>query len=356
MPEQSAGEKTEKATSKKREEARKKGNVAKSTEVNSALVLLTGTVVMAWTSSYFFGNLQVFMHGIFSNLNAYEVSQDSVRFYSMQTIFFLLKVIGPLILSILVIGTTANVLQIGFLISGESIKPDIKKLDIFKGLKRMVSAKSFAELVKGLLKITIIGIVIYITISGASKDFIPLMDQSLVQVISFLGKILLKVALRASIAMIILASLDYAFQRWEYEKSLRMSKDEVKQEYKEHEGDPLLKSRIRSIQRETAQKRMMSDVPNADVIITNPIHYAVALKYDSGEMSAPVVVAKGARKIAEKIKNIAKEHNIPIVEDPPLARALFKTCEIGMETPIELYKSVAEILAYVFRLKQQGMK
>jgi flagellar biosynthetic protein FlhB len=156
--------------------------------------------------------------------------------------------------------------------------------------------------------------------------------------------------------LVILAVFDYAFQRWDYEKSLRMTKEEVKQEHKEFEGDPLIKSRIRSIQRETAHKRMMADVPKADVIITNPIHYAVALRYVSGEMTAPVVVAKGARKVAEKIKAVAEEYSIPVVEDPPLARALFTMCDVGMETPIELYKSVAEILAYVYRLKQEGIQ
>jgi len=355
MPEQ-AGEKTEKATPKKKEEARKKGNVAKSPEVNSALVLLTGTLVIAFTSSYFFGNIRAMMQDVFSNLSTFQVSQESIRFYSGQVILFMFKLLGPLVLSILVIGTTSNVMQIGFLITGEPIKPDLKKISPLSGFKRIFSARTVAEFVKGILKITTIGLVIYITINSASKDFIPLMDQSLAQVVAFLGNTILKVALRASVALVILAAMDYVFQRWNYEKSLRMTKDEVKQEHKEFEGDPLLKSRIRSIQRETAQKRMMSEVPKADVIITNPIHYAVALKYESGEMSAPKVIAKGARKIAEKIRAIAEEHNIPIIENPPLARSLFKMCEVGMETPIDLYKSVAEILAYVYRLKQEGIK
>lgn len=353
MPEQT-GEKTEKATPKRREEARKKGNVAKSNEVNSSLVLLTGTLVFIFFSHHFFANIQGLMHEIFENLNGYDLSQESLRFYNAQTILFVIKVLTPLVLSVLIIGTTANVMQVGFMITGEPLKPDMNKINPLNGFKRIFSAKSAEELIKGLLKITTVGVVVYITIIGAAKDFIPLMDQSIAQVASFLGHTIMKMALRTSIALVFLAAFDFVFQRWDHEKSLKMTKDEVKQEMKQYEGDPLIKSRIRSVQREMSHKRMMSEVPNADVIITNPIHYAVALKYVSGEMNAPVVVAKGARKVAEKIKQIAREHDVPIVENPPLARALFKMCDVGQETPVDLYKSVAEVLAYIYRLKQKG--
>ena len=354
MPDSSA-ERTEQATPKRKEDARKKGNVAKSFEVNSAVVLLVGTLVLSFTANYYYSSLGGMMRDVFTHFNDYQLTTDSVRLYTLQGFVFILKLLGPLVLSVLVVGAGANVLQVGFMMSGEVIKPDLKKIDPLSGFKRLFSMKSVVELIKGVIKITIVGFVIYFTIKSAAKDFILLMDQSVTQIMIFLGHTLLKVAIRASVALIVLAALDYAFQRWEYEKDLRMTKQEIREEFKEHEGDPLIKSRIRSIQREVARKRMISEVPKADVIITNPVHYAVALKYISGEMNAPQVIAKGARKIAEKIKEIAAENDIPIVEDPPLARALYKMCNIGMEVPMDLYKSVAEILAYVYRLKQKVM-
>ena len=352
MPD-TGGERTERATPKRREEARKKGNVARSVEVNSALVLFTGTVVLGLLAHTMLGNIQGLMREVLGHAGQYSISGENIRTYSVQLFVFLLRTTGPVLLSVLVIGVTANVMQVGFLISGESLKPDPRKLDPIAGLQRMFSVRSLAELAKGLIKIVIVGLVIYATMHSAIREFIPLMDKSLGQVVSFLGVTMLRISVRASVALIVLAALDYAFQRWQHERDLRMTKQEVKEEYKEHEGDPLVKSRIRSLQREMARNRMMAEVPKADVVITNPVHYAVALKYQAGEMSAPVVVAKGARKIALKIREIAEQHDIPIVEDPPLARALFKSCEVNMEIPVELYKSVAEILAYVYQLKEK---
>ncbi|MEE9170972.1 MAG: flagellar biosynthesis protein FlhB [bacterium] len=344
-------DKTEKATPKKREDARKKGNVAKSMEVNTAAVLFTGTLALAFAGTSFLGNITSMMTVVFQNVADFEVTAADLRSYSYQGLLFLLSTLAPIVLSILVMGTTSNLLQVGFLITGEPLKPALKKISPMNGLKRLFSVRSLEELAKSVIKLTIVGLVIFVTIKGAAKNFVPLMDSSVVNIFSFLGTTMLKVALRASIAIIIMAALDYGFQRWEYEKKLRMSKQEVKEELKEFEGDPLMKSRIRGLQRQAARQRMMSEVPKADVVITNPIHYAVALKYDSDEMDAPLVVAKGARKLAEKIKEIANEHDVPIVENPILARSLYKMCELGMAVPTDLYVSIAEILAYVYGLK-----
>jgi len=344
-------DKTEKATPKKREDARKKGNVAKSMEVNTAAVLFTGTLALAFAGTSFLGNITSMMTVVFQNVADFEVTAADLRSHSYQGLLFLLSTLAPIVLSILVMGTTSNLLQVGFLITGEPLKPDLKKISPMNGLKRLFSVRSLEELAKSVIKLTIVGLVIFVTIKGAAKNFVPLMDGSVVNIFSFLGTTMLKVALRASIAIIIMAALDYGFQRWEYEKKLRMSKQEVKEELKEYEGDPLMKSRIRGLQRQAARQRMMSEVPKADVVITNPIHYAVALKYDSDEMDAPLVVAKGARKLAEKIKEIANEHDVPIVENPILARSLYKMCELGMAVPTDLYVSIAEILAYVYGLK-----
>jgi flagellar biosynthetic protein FlhB len=352
MPDSSA-ERTEKATPKRREEARQKGNVARSIEVNSALVLFTGTILLALMAHSLFGNLSALMRDVFVHIAEFELNPTNIPHYAAMVFLFLVRVIGPLILAVLVVGVAANVFQFGFLLTGEPLKPDLKKINPVNGFKRMFSLRSIVELAKGIIKVIIVGLVIYVTLRNAAEQFLPLMDQEIGQIIGFLGSIMLKIALRASIALIILAALDYGYQRWDYERSLRMTKEEVKEELREHEGDPLVKGRIRSIQREIARRRMMSEVPKADVVITNPVHYAVALKYVAEEMSAPTVVAKGARKLAEKIKELARENDVPIVEDPPLARMLYKSCEVGEEIPVDLYQSVAEILAYVYQLKQK---
>lgn len=351
MPD-TAQEKTERATQKKRDDARKKGTVAKSQEVNTAIILLTGTLMLSLTASYFIGNVRFFMADTFSHATDYVITSQSIRAYSLHGVTFLVKTLGPILLAALIFGLIANVMQVGFMASVEAIKPQFKKINPINGIKQKFSARTVADTIKSLLKLCIIGVLIYSTIKSASKDFIPLMDQSIGDIFSFLGMMMLKIALRASVALLVLAAFDYAFQKWEYEKQLRMSKQEVKEEIKEYEGDPVLKSRIRSLQRETARKRMMTEVPKADVVITNPIHYAIALKYNSDDFDAPVVLAKGARKIAQKIKEIAKENDVPIVENPELARALYKMCDIGMQIPMDLYHSVAEILAYVYGLKE----
>lgn len=353
MPE-TGGERTERATPKKKEDARKKGNVAKSTEVNTAVVILTGTVVLALSGAQMVTNIAMIMKGIFENLSGFELSPATLPDYGKWGFVQLIKIVGPVAISVLVVGVTANVLQVGFMLSGEMLKPDLKKISPVAGFKKIISVRSLAELVKGVIKLAIVGLVIFVTIKGASSEFIPLMDQSIYEVLGFLGLTMLKISLRACVAIVFMAALDYAFQKWDYERNLRMTKQEIRDEYKEHEGDPLIKSRIKSLQRDVARRRMIAEVPNADVVITNPIHYAVALKYDAEVMNAPVVLAKGSRKIAERIKKIAGDHSIPVIENPELARALYKLSDIGMPVPVELYQGVAEILAYVYNLRNKA--
>ena len=349
-----AAEKTERATSKKREDSRKKGTVVKSTEVNTAVILLTGTLALSFTASYFVGNIRFFMTDVFTHATEFEITATNIQGYSYNGILLLLKTVGPILLSIFLLGITANVMQVGFMVSGQALKFELKKISPLSGFKRMFSAKSVADLVKSIIKIIVVGFLIFSAIKSASEDFIPLMDQNVAYIFAFIGMTMLKISLRASMGIVALAAFDYAFQKWEYEKSLRMTKQEVKEEIKEQEGDPIMKARIRSIQREASRKRMMTEVPKADVVITNPIHYAVALKYKSEEAEAPIVIAKGARKIALKIKEIAKEHGVPIVENPKLAKTIYKMCDLGMQIPLDLYRSVAEILAYVYGLKQKA--
>ncbi|MFH1488713.1 MAG: EscU/YscU/HrcU family type III secretion system export apparatus switch protein, partial [Pseudomonadota bacterium] len=243
-------------------------------------------------------------------------------------------------------------LQTGFIWSVEPLAPKASKIDPIQGAKRTFSKRSLVELVKSIAKIVIVGWAAVSTLKNDFSQLIPLIYQEDIQILSFLGRISFNVAVRCCWVIAIMAILDYLYQKWEYEQKLKMSKQEVKDEYKQTEGDPMIKSRIRSIQREMARRRMMEEVPKADVVITNPVHLAIAIRYEPGRMTAPVIVAKGAERIAQRIKALAKENNVPIVEDRPLAQNLYKM-ELGGEIPSHFYQAIAEILAYVYGLKRK---
>jgi flagellar biosynthetic protein FlhB len=259
--------------------------------------------------------------------------------------------IAPILGSILVAGVASNFMQSGVTFSLHAIQPKLEKMSPIAGLKRIFSVRSGVELFKSLLKLLIVGYVAYRTIVGEFEFFFELVNQDIGQILAFIGTLCLKLCIKVGAVFAVLAVLDFLYQKHEYEKNLRMTKQEVKEEFKQSEGDPLIKSRIRSIQRQMARRRMMKDVPTADVVITNPVHVAVALKYEPGKNSAPIVVAKGMRKVAEKIKEIARLHGVPIVEKPLLARMLFKSAQVGDEIPVNLYQVVAEILAHVYRMR-----
>ena len=245
----------------------------------------------------------------------------------------------------------SNYIQVGSLFSWEAVQPDFAKINPWKGLGRLFSRQAAAELAKSIFKFAIIGWVAYATIRAEWAQIVSLWNLEAGQIFRYVGQVSFQLFLKTVLVMAALAGLDYAFQRWSYEKSLRMTRREVQDEFKQTEGDPLIKSRIRSIQRELARRRMMAEVPKADVIITNPTHLAVALQYQYKDMSAPKVVAKGAELVAEKIKEIAKAHGVPLVENKPLAQALYKTVDLGQTIPSSLYRAVADILAYVYRLR-----
>jgi flagellar biosynthetic protein FlhB len=354
MPEQSYQERTEPATPRRKREAREKGNVARSMEVNSAIVLLAAVIALRFFGGTLMNHLMNIARWILSRVSVIELTTEALPGMVMSGIQFMGLMLGPIILMIMVAGVSASVVQGGFVFAGEPIKPKFSKISPAKGFKRMFSIRSVVEMIKGLIKLLIIGVIGYSTLRGELNSVPYLMDQDVPQIMAFLGNMGFKLMLRASLALLIMAVLDYAYQKFEFEKKLRMTKQEVKEEYKRTEGDPLIKSRIRSIQRERARQRMLSDVPKADVVVTNPVHLAVAIKYDSHKMAAPTVVAKGARLVAEKIKEIAQAHDVPIVENKTLARLLYRTVEIGAQIPFELYKAVAEILAYVYRLKKKS--
>jgi flagellar biosynthesis protein FlhB len=353
VADQSFDEKTEAPTAKRRNEAREKGTVAKSTEINSVLVLLAGLILLKlfgpWMMKEMSGCIVEYLR------QAGKTQMDVGRMVELTTgsIILMLKILMPVSLGILVVGVLSNVLQVGFLFTTQPLVPNLNKIDPFSGMKRLFSARSTIEAFKNILKLIVIGAVAYWTIQAEFGKMLLLSDSSIGGVLAFSAVTAYKIILRVALVLIILAILDYAYVRHDHEKKLKMTKQEVKEEAKQMEGDPQVKSRIKSVQREMVRRRMMSQVPKATVVVTNPTHLAIALRYEPGEGDAPVVLAKGKRIIAERIKQIARENGIPLVEDKPLARAMYDKVEPGFPIPAEFFTAVAEIMAYVYRLKNR---
>lgn len=344
-----AQEKTEKATPKKRQDARKKGQVAKSQEINSAFILLCIFTVLKFYLPFMLTEIQKFTIKIFNYMNAPHFTQQEAYNMFLDVLFVTAKLTVPIMLVALLVGITSSYLQVGFLLTVDPLKIKIDKLNPIKGLKRIFSKRSIVELVKSIVKIILVGSVTYLTIKSHINIFPKLIDTDIYSTLFFLGDIIYKIAWRVALALIILAVFDLVYQKWEHEQSIKMSKHDVKEEYKQTEGNPQIKGKIKEKQRQMAMSRMMQDVPKADVIITNPTHLAIAIQYEEG-MTAPKVIAKGKDKIAENIKKIAIQNQIPTVENKPLAQALYRTVEIGDLVPQELYQAVAEVLAFIYQL------
>jgi flagellar biosynthetic protein FlhB len=344
-------DKTEKATSKKRSEARKKGRVAKSREIPSVAVLLTGLSTLYLFGSFIYGHIRSVMHESFSMIERPSLGMTDFLVFNHNIVQHFIIIMAPMMIAVFVIAILSNVVQVGWLFTWHPLIPQPSKLSPIKGIGQLFSKQSLMELLKSMAKLTLVGLIVYWTVKGETDRFVSLGEMEVSSIALYILRVILKIFLRVSLAMIFLAALDYAFQRWQFEQKLKMTKQEVKEELKQSEGDPLIKSRIRRVQQEMARRRMMQEVPKADVVVTNPVHLALALRYDSGVMNAPQVVAKGAGALAEKIKALAKEHRIPIVEDKELARRLYEVVEIGREIPSAFYHAVAEVLTYVYRLK-----
>lgn len=349
------GEKTEQATDARREEYRKRGQVAMTRELGTAAIILLSSGLIYFMGKYFLKNIsEVFykcMNGEFIQMA--KANQNTEIFYFLGEKLVLL--LGPLFLIAMVTGVASQVLQTGFLQVEDALSPDLNKLNPLKALSRIFSLKGVAEILKSLLKITIVFITMYLLLKSEVRQIPYLASFSLEQIFSYLGKVLFKLFLGTGIFMLVLAIIDYFFQRWQLEKDMMMTKQEVKEEHKSREGDPLIKARVRKIQREVANRKMLLEIPKANVVITNPTHIACVLKY-SDKLPAPQLVAMGADYMAEKIKQIAREHNIPVIENKPLARTIFKTMKIGQIIPRELFVAVAEILSYVMRLNKKKNK
>jgi flagellar biosynthetic protein FlhB len=343
-------DKTEQPTGKKLEDARQKGNVAQSREIPSVLILTGSLGVLFFGGSWMLGRLTAVMRVMYQRAGTLTMMPETMHTLFLEIFFNGIVVLVPLMLVVMTAGVFGNVAQFGFLFTGEKLSPNLAKLNPISGLKKLISLRSLVELAKSIIKLLIISSVAYVVINRYLDQIPGLMQLSIGNIISFIGQVSFQICLYTCMVLFVMAVLDFAYTKWQHHQDLKMTKQEVKDEYKQREGDPSIKARIRSVQRELARRRMMEAVPEATVVITNPTHLAIALKYEEG-MHAPTVVAKGAGFLAQKIKSIAAENNIPLVENKPLARTIFKSTEIGDFIPAELYRAIAEILAYVFRLK-----
>ncbi len=348
-----SGEKTEPATPRKREEARKKGQVAKSGDIASAALVLTGFYTVSFlgvASFYRMGNL---VQHFLSMAHEWDGGPDSAYAMFLHLLTEGIMVLLPFFGVVFLVALVSQAAQVGIMFTWETLMPKFSRINPLEGFKRIFSKRALIEFAKSLAKVSIIGYLAYRQVSNAISFLPGLIRMDPLQGLSLVGRIILNLATWIGILLFIIAILDYLYQRWEFEQSIKMSKQDIKDEYKQSEGDPLIRSKIRQKQRELASQRMMESVPGADVVITNPTHYAVAITYTFGEMNAPVVVAKGVGSIALRIRELAKEHGVTIVENPMVAQTLYKTTEIGQEIPDSLYPAVAEILAFVYRLKRK---
>ena len=353
-----SAEKTEKATPKKRKDAREEGQVLKSTEATTAFCAIIMLAFMLLTcSGYIESLMDVFR--IYLSTGFLEVgingglTMSSIDGLSREIVVTLITIILPILGVAIVAGVAVNLLQVGFLFTTKPLKPKLSKISPIQGLKRMFSIRTVAELLKSLLKVSLLGYIMY-------SEYIKLLDTlggyiglelypTFIQILQTAFTIALKMCL----VLLIIALFDYLYQWYKHEKELRMTKQEIKDEYRNMEGDPQIKGKIRQKQRQMSAMRMMESVPTADVVITNPTHFAIALRYTQGVDTAPVVVAMGQDYLAQKIKAVAAEHGVDIVENKPLAQALYKICEIDREIPMEFYQAVADILVYVYRQKNR---
>jgi flagellar biosynthesis protein FlhB len=344
-------EKTEKATPQKRQESRRKGQVAKSAEVSMAFIMLGVFLFLYFSGGWMLeGFLTIFKANFFEYIH-WEITPYTVRTLFEQMTLAAIKIAAPVMVIAFVFAVFSNYIQVGFLFTAEPLKAKFERINPIQGAKRIFSVRSLVELLKSLFKIGLISTVVGLLLWLKKDEVFLLSQKSIGDGLVLVGSLTVQIGLTVAIILLFLSLLDYMYQRFEFEKNIRMSKQDIKDEYKKSEGDPLVKSKRREKQREMSMNRMMQEVPHADVVITNPTHYAVALKYDAVNMNAPTITAMGKDFVAQKIKETAKEHGVVIMENKPLARALYAQAEIGDVVPEELFQAVAEVLAYVYSLK-----
>lgn len=346
-------EKTEEATPKKKSEARKKGQVARSKDVGLAITMVTCTLVILLLSSMIVGNLKDTMIYFLQSGMLQDINEMSIKSIVITILLKAGLCILPVVIPIMIAGIVASLMQTGFLLTGEPLKPKFSKLNPISGFKNMFSKKSFVDLLKNLAVVTVIGFIGFLYVRDNYDKILQISNTYLPSLGGQVQDLVVGIFFQVSLVLVIIAAADYFVQFRFHQKDLRMTKQEIKEEYKQMEGDPQIKSKIKQKQREMATRRMMASVADATVVITNPTHLSIALKYEEGNNEAPKVVAKGADLVALKIKEVAKENDVPIMENKPLARMIYEQVDIDREVPQEMYQAVAEILAMVYKLKNK---
>jgi flagellar biosynthetic protein FlhB len=347
-------ERTEEATQQRRDDFRKRGQVAMTRELGSVLMLLTSALMLWYMGRFFMAQMSEI---VTQSLGPFLIEAARSGDYVPATIFVTKKaalILAPLVGILCVMGVASSVVQTGLLNNEDALQFDLEKINPIAGFQKLFTLRAVIEGVKAVFKLIVVSAVVTVLVKDQMIKVPSLVALSVEQLVAFAGDITIRLLSGVGVFLAVVAAGDYFFQRWQLEKQMRMTKQEIKEEHKSREGDPMIKARIRRIQRELANKRMMTDVPKADVIITNPTHIACAIKYDPKTMAAPRLVAKGAGVVAERIKEIARQNNIPVMENKPLARTIFKTMKIGHVIPRELFTAVAQVLSYVYKLKRKG--
>lgn len=347
------GEKTEEPSQHRLDESRKKGDVASSRELNSVLILAGSLTVLTFSGVYIFELFYEYISWLYSLDVKKAFAEELGKRILSKTIITAAKSVAPVMLSSFILGIISQIMQVGILFAPEVLQLKFERVDPFKGIKRIWSVRSLVEALKGVFKFSVVLGITYSVVSQGLDTFTGFLHTDAMQAISY-GKLLaFKLGMSILLGLLIIAAADFAWQKFSHKQKLRMTKQELKEENKEREGNPEVRQKIRSIQREMSQKRMMEEIPKADVLIANPTHISVVIRYDGLTMVAPTVTAKGVDHLALKMREIAKEHGVPIVENVPLARALNKTVKVGEGVPRSLYKAVAEVLAFVYKLKKK---
>ena len=349
-----SGEKTEKATPKKRRDQRKEGNVFQSKDVVTVVSLFGSFYILKLLFPKIYETVRAFMIDFIGFAGTVtDASQEQINEIGLMVVVAIVKTILPLLLITSVLAIVATGAQTKFLVSGKSIRPQFKRLNPIEGIKKLFSLQNMVELIKSILKIIILIAVIYNIVIDDMVQVVRTMDMDIIVSGTYMLEMVMTLVLRICIAFLAIAALDFMYQWWEYERKLKMSKQEVKEEYKQTEGNPEIKSRIRNIQNQRARQRMMQAVPGADVVVRNPTHFAVALKYDADRWGAPVVLAKGQDELALRIVRVAEESGVAVIENPPLARGIYASTDLAQEIPQEYYGAVAEVLVYVYKMNNK---
>ncbi len=356
MAEETGGEKVIPASPYKLQKARDKGNVAKSQDFNSAWVLAVALLALWMMGPYMMQALTEATRYYFAMAASLSVTRETTQHITMGALFHIVRVAMPFMLFMLAAGIIANIMQVGFMVAPQAMTPKLEKLNIFTGFGKFFKLRTLVELAKSLAKLSIISYIVYLTMRNRLDELFVLSQLTPLGMIYGVSSLVGLIWLRVVIVMLLIGLLDFGFQRWQHGEDLKMTTQEAREETKQLEGDPKVKQRVRQIQRQMAMQRMMAEVPTADVIITNPTTYAIALRYDMTDMDAPMVVAKGARLLASRIREIAVEHDVPIVEEPELARTIYRTVEVNDPVPESLYRAVAEVLRFVFEIDKRKDK